>query len=155
MKYALLIYDDDSAWVDLPDEEKAVLRAEEMPKWVALFEELGFLPEDALAANAVDCPVAGRGDDPGARVPRQAVARPALECRGERVLHRVLGELEVSEDACEDRDGMTPLLPEDALDAVLHAPVIAGPGESRWHRSAQPPGSARRAGSPRRDRAAP
>ena len=41
MKYALLIYDDDSAWVDLPDEEKAVLRAQEMPKWVALFEELG------------------------------------------------------------------------------------------------------------------
>ncbi|HUF02087.1 MAG TPA: YciI family protein [Gaiellaceae bacterium] len=41
MKYALLIYDDDSAWVDLPDEEKAALRSEEMPKWVALFEELG------------------------------------------------------------------------------------------------------------------
>jgi hypothetical protein len=41
VKYALLIYDDDSAWVDLPDEEKAALRADEMPKWVALFEELG------------------------------------------------------------------------------------------------------------------
>ena len=41
MKYALLIYGDDSAWVDLPDEEKAKLRAEEMPAWVALFEELG------------------------------------------------------------------------------------------------------------------
>ena len=41
MRYALLIYDDDSAWVDLPDEERAALRAEEMPKWVALFEELG------------------------------------------------------------------------------------------------------------------
>ena len=41
MNYALLIYDDDSAWVDLPDEEKAALRAEEMPEWIALFEELG------------------------------------------------------------------------------------------------------------------
>jgi len=41
VKYAMLIYDDDSAWVDLPDDEKAALRAEEMPKWVALFEELG------------------------------------------------------------------------------------------------------------------
>ena len=41
MKYALLIYDDDSPWVDLPDEEKAALRAEEKPRWVALFEELG------------------------------------------------------------------------------------------------------------------
>ncbi len=41
MKYALLIYSDDSAWVDLPDDEKAALRAEEMPRWIALFEELG------------------------------------------------------------------------------------------------------------------
>ena len=41
MKYALLIYDGDSTWVDLPAEQKAALRAAEMPKWVALFEELG------------------------------------------------------------------------------------------------------------------
>ena len=41
MRYALLIYGDDSAWVDLPDEQKAALRAEEMPQWVSLFEELG------------------------------------------------------------------------------------------------------------------
>jgi hypothetical protein len=41
VKYALLIYDDDSAWVDLPDEQKAKLRADEMPRWISLFEELG------------------------------------------------------------------------------------------------------------------
>ena len=41
MNYALLIYGDDSAWVDLPDEKKADLRAAEMPQWVSLFEELG------------------------------------------------------------------------------------------------------------------
>lgn len=41
MNYALLIYDDGSAWVDLSDDEKAALRAAEMPKWAALFEELG------------------------------------------------------------------------------------------------------------------
>ena len=41
MKYALLIYGDDSAWVDLSDEEKAELRAQEMPRWIALFDELG------------------------------------------------------------------------------------------------------------------
>jgi hypothetical protein len=40
VNYALLIYDDDSSWIDLPSQEKARLRAEEMPKWVALFEEL-------------------------------------------------------------------------------------------------------------------
>jgi hypothetical protein len=41
MKYALLVYDDDRAWVDLSEEEKARLRAAEMPAWIALFEELG------------------------------------------------------------------------------------------------------------------
>jgi hypothetical protein len=41
VKYALLIYDDDSTWIDLSNEKQAALRAEEMPKWVALFEELG------------------------------------------------------------------------------------------------------------------
>ena len=41
MNYALLIYDDDSTWTTLPEDERAALRAEEMPKWTALFEELG------------------------------------------------------------------------------------------------------------------
>ena len=41
MTYALLIYDDESTWSSLPDDERAALRAAEMPKWVALFEELG------------------------------------------------------------------------------------------------------------------
>ena len=41
MNYALLIYDDDSSWIDLPADERARLRAEEMPKWIALFEEVG------------------------------------------------------------------------------------------------------------------
>jgi hypothetical protein len=40
VKYAVLIYDDDSQWVDLPDDEKAKLRADEMPRWNALFQEL-------------------------------------------------------------------------------------------------------------------
>jgi hypothetical protein len=41
VKYAMLIYDDDSAWAELPDEERAKLRAEAMPRWVSLFDELG------------------------------------------------------------------------------------------------------------------
>jgi hypothetical protein len=40
MKYALLIYADQSSWVDLSEEEKAELRAQEMPRWIALFDEL-------------------------------------------------------------------------------------------------------------------
>lgn len=41
MKYAMLLYDDDSAWASLSEDERATLRADEMPKWVALFEEMG------------------------------------------------------------------------------------------------------------------
>jgi hypothetical protein len=41
VKYAMLIYDDESAWADLPADERAALRTAEMPRWVALFEELG------------------------------------------------------------------------------------------------------------------
>ena len=41
MKYAMLIYDDDSTWNDLPAEERAELRAQELPRWYALFDELG------------------------------------------------------------------------------------------------------------------
>jgi hypothetical protein len=38
--YALLIYGDDSEWVDLPEDERLELRAAEMPQWEALFPEL-------------------------------------------------------------------------------------------------------------------
>jgi hypothetical protein len=41
MKYALLIYGDQSPWLDLSDEEKAKLRAAEMPRWISAMEELG------------------------------------------------------------------------------------------------------------------
>jgi hypothetical protein len=40
MKYALLIYADESGWKDLSDEERAASRAEVMPRWLALFEDL-------------------------------------------------------------------------------------------------------------------
>jgi hypothetical protein len=41
MKYALLIYSDQSSWADLSDEEKAAQRANEMPRWISAMEELG------------------------------------------------------------------------------------------------------------------
>ncbi len=40
MKYAFLVYGDDSGWVDLSEEEQAELRAQEMPRWMTLFDEL-------------------------------------------------------------------------------------------------------------------
>jgi len=41
MKYAMLIYSDQSAWQSLSEEESARQRAESMPRWIALFEEIG------------------------------------------------------------------------------------------------------------------
>ena len=41
MKYALLVYSDQSSWEGIDEEESARRRAESMPKWIALFEEMG------------------------------------------------------------------------------------------------------------------
>jgi hypothetical protein len=52
MKYAALLTsnaDDIAAWEKLPPEEAAAIRAEEVPKWEALFGELG--PSGALGAG--------------------------------------------------------------------------------------------------------
>jgi len=79
-------------------------------------EQLGLACERALAPDPVDRAVAGGGDDPCTGIARRSVARPALERRCERVLYRILGELEVAEDADQDRDCASPLLAEEGFD---------------------------------------
>ena len=41
MKYAMLVYSDQTEWASLSDEEAARQREESMPRWLALFEEMG------------------------------------------------------------------------------------------------------------------
>jgi hypothetical protein len=41
MLYALLVYTDQSPWNDLTEEEATAKRAESMPRWIAVFEEIG------------------------------------------------------------------------------------------------------------------
>jgi hypothetical protein len=41
VKYALLIYSDQSEWSQISEEEASRRRAEAMPKWISLFEEMG------------------------------------------------------------------------------------------------------------------
>ena len=41
MKYALLIYSDQTTWEELSEEQAARQRAEAMPRWIELFEEMG------------------------------------------------------------------------------------------------------------------
>ncbi len=72
-----------------------------------------------LGADPVDRAVACRGDDPGRRVGRHAALRPALERDEERVLHGLLGTVEVAEDPGEDRDRLSRFAPEQAIDEKL------------------------------------
>jgi hypothetical protein len=41
MRYALLIYSDQEPWLELSEEESAKRSEESLPRWYALFEELG------------------------------------------------------------------------------------------------------------------
>jgi hypothetical protein len=41
MRYAMLVYGDHSAWEALSEEDAKRLRDESMPRWIALFEEMG------------------------------------------------------------------------------------------------------------------
>jgi hypothetical protein len=41
MKYAMLVYGDQSGWAALDEAEAARLREESMPRWLALFEAMG------------------------------------------------------------------------------------------------------------------
>jgi hypothetical protein len=61
MKYALLVYADQDAWASMTPEEAAAARAESLPQWYSLFEELnkadatatGFELDGATAAKVV------------------------------------------------------------------------------------------------------
>jgi hypothetical protein len=78
-------------------------------------ELLQLLLVAALPAQAVDRAVAGGAHDPGAGVVRQPVARPALERHHEGLLDRLLGEVEVGEDADQGRHRPSRLAPEQAV----------------------------------------
>ena len=41
MRYAMLIYSEQEPWFDLSEEEAAKASEESLPKWYALFDELG------------------------------------------------------------------------------------------------------------------
>jgi len=81
-------------------------------------EQLRLARERALPPDAVDRAVPRGRDQPGARILRRSVARPALECGRDRVLKGVLCELEVAEDADQGCENAAPLLAEDGFDGI-------------------------------------
>jgi RNA polymerase sigma-70 factor (ECF subfamily) len=75
----------------------------------------GALPR-RLAPERVAAAMAGRRVDPRRRVRRHARRGPPLERRRERVLHRLLGRVDVAAQSHQHRDDTAVLLAEDALD---------------------------------------
>jgi hypothetical protein len=88
------------------------------------------LPPARLAAQPVDGMVAGGRGDPAARVGRHALARPPAQGDRERLLHGVLGEVDVTEDPDQGGHRLAGLLAEDP--AHLGA-VEPGRGVSAGH----------------------
>ena len=58
MRYALLVYTDPSSWEGISEEEAARRRAESMPRWIALFEEMGKADPDTSGKELVAAPEA-------------------------------------------------------------------------------------------------
>src|SRR5262249_26215677 len=69
-----------------------------------------------VAAEAIDRAVTRRRDDPSSRPRRQAGRRPLLDGDHERVLDRLLGGVDVSEQTDQYRDGAAVFLAKDTLD---------------------------------------
>jgi hypothetical protein len=82
-------------------------------------ELLGLVTQPATPAQAVDRPVPGGRRDPRAGIGGDAPVGPDLEGRDEGVLDRLLGEVEVAEDADQGRDRPSLLLAEQAVDDVV------------------------------------
>ncbi len=82
-------------------------------------EQAQLLGVDTVAAKAVDAPVTSRGDQPGPRALRLALARPALRGDRERLLGSFLGEVEVAEEADQRSQDATPLVAKGPLDAYF------------------------------------
>ena len=80
------------------------------------FEQARLRRKRAVAADAVDCAVAGGGHEPRARVGGRPVAGPALGRDRERLLSGVLGEFEVAEEADQACEHAAPLVAEDLLE---------------------------------------
>ena len=86
-------------------------------------EQPGLRGERAVAADAVDRAVARRRHQPGARVGRDAVARPALRGDREGLLRGFLGEVEVAEEADQRGEDAAPLVAEGLLEDRYHSTI--------------------------------
>jgi hypothetical protein len=71
-----------------------------------------------IATQTVDRSVSRCRRDPRTRVVGNSPRRPYLEGHGERLLHRLLGEVDVADRAGDGRDRPPGLVPEETVDDV-------------------------------------
>jgi hypothetical protein len=100
-----------------------------------LCQPVSAIGERASAAQPVDCSPSCSGRDPSARIRRDAVARPRRDRRGERILDRVLGKLEVADLPDECRQDPGTLLPEGPVDGERRVARTGAPRADRVHRA--------------------
>ena len=93
-----------------------------------------------LAAQPIDGPIARRRDDPRARVRRPAGLRPLRHGDGEGLLNRILGDVDVAEDADQRGDGAarTPRGTCTRCQRSLSSPARPGTGAPRRRRHMPP-----------------
>jgi hypothetical protein len=103
------------------DELESLVRERRVQVHVVLhglrhLEQARLRRQRAVAADAIDGPVARRRDQPVDGVGGDPVSWPALGGDGERLLRGFLGEVEVAEEADERSEDAAPLLAEDLLE---------------------------------------
>jgi hypothetical protein len=93
-----------------------VLGDDAAPELLERLERRPLRGQRPLAADAVDRLVASDLGYPRPRIARDPVPGPALQSDEERLLNRLLGEVEVSDGPDERRDRPPRLVPEQAVD---------------------------------------
>ena len=88
---------------------------------LAHLEQAGLRRQRAIAANAIDGPVARGRHEPGARVGGDSVPGPALRRDRERLLRGFLGEIEIAEEADQGSEDVAPLVAEDPIEVRHHS----------------------------------
>jgi hypothetical protein len=86
-------------------------------------EQARLLHQSAIAANPVDGAVARGAHQPGDGVLGRSVARPALGGDRERLLHGLLGEVEVAEEADQCSEDLSAVLAEGLFEDGYHPPI--------------------------------
>ena len=84
-------------------------------------QDLQLVPVAGLAPKSIKRVVPSRGEEPAAGSVRDAVATPGLQRLDDRLGHRLLGDVEVAEDAVERRDQVRRLVADDPLERGVRA----------------------------------